>query len=130
MTDGKIFWTQSDIREVQMGKAAIRAGAEMLLWEYRKLAREQQAMSHFYLAGGFGFFMDVGKAVDIGLFPVEFRNRAEPLGNSSLAGAKRFLLEDEKRAEEEVQWIAAHAREINLAMQPDFGELYMKYMHF
>lgn len=136
VTDGKIFFTQSDIREVQMGKAAIRAGAEMLLLEYKRHARELQIkdmaslLSHIYLAGGFGFYMDVGKAVDIGLFPEEFRNRAEPLGNSSLAGAKRFLLEDEKRAEEEVQWIAAHAREINLAMQPDFGDLYMKYMHF
>lgn len=134
--DGKIYFTQSDIREVQMGKAAIRAGVEILLREYDRAVRERQdgdaarRMPRIYLAGGFGFYMDVEKAAGIGLFPAEFRGQTETLGNSALAGAKRFLLEDERRATEEVQWIAAHAKEINLAMQPEFGDLYMKYMQF
>lgn len=121
---GELVFTQEDIREVQLGKSAIRAGIETLLSEY---GREPEKV---YLAGGFGFDMDVEKAVRIGLFPEHMKDRIVPIGNAALAGAKRFLLEDEKTAEEKVRWIAAHTKELNLAMHPQFNEWYLQYMFF
>lgn len=119
-----ICFTQRDIREVQLGKAAIRAGMETLIKEYGKMPDK------VYLAGGFGFYMDVEKAARIGLFPLDMLGKPESAGNTSLAGAKRFLLEEEKIAEQTVNWIAEHTTEKNLAIQTQFNDLYMKYMFF
>lgn len=121
----EVRFTQRDIREIQMGKSAIRAGIETLLLEHRREETEQ-----IYLAGGFGFYMDVEKAIRIGLFPASFSGRVQPIGNSALEGAKQFLLADEKKSKERLQWIVSHAREINLAMHPAFNDFYMQYMFF
>lgn len=133
----EIRFTQRDIREIQMGKSAIRAGMETLLLEYRKvevkhMQEEVRGLEQIqiYLAGGFGFYMDVEKAIRIGLFPVSFSGRVKPLGNSALEGAEQFLLADEKESRERLRWIVSHAREINLAMHPAFNDFYMQYMFF
>lgn len=143
-----VRFTQGDIREIQMGKSAIRAGIETLLLEYEKepgrqpekcsepgqqpaeAARPDCAGIRIYLAGGFGCYMDVEKAIRIGLFPDSFSGRVKAVGNSALEGAMRFLLSEEKEAKSRVQWIASHAKEINLAMHPKFSDLYMEHMFF
>lgn len=117
-----VFLTQRDIREVQMGKSAIRAGIETLTEAYGG------KIGTVFLAGGFGYEMDVAKAVRIGLFPGWFQNQFRLLGNSSLNGVMRFLCEEGAR--EETAWIASHAREINLAMDPGFNDRYLQYMFF
>ncbi len=117
-----VFLTQRDIREVQMGKSAIRAGIETLADAY---AGE---IGTVFLAGGFGYEMDVAKAARIGLFPGWFQKEFRLLGNSSLNGAARFLCEEGARGETE--WIASHAREVNLAMDPGFNDRYLQYMFF
>lgn len=131
-----IRFTQRDIREIQMGKSAIRAGIETLLLEHRK--KEQAAVEpgikepkmQVCLAGGFGYYMDVEKAVRIGLFPENFMGQVKSLGNSALEGAKQYLLAEEEEAKGRLQWIAEHAKEINLAMHPGFHDLYMEHMFF
>ncbi len=118
----EVFLTQRDIREVQMGKSAIRAGIETLADAY------DGKIGTVFLAGGFGYEMDVAKAVRIGLFPGWFKKQFRLLGNSSLNGVVRFLCEEGAR--DETEWIASHAREINLAMDPGFGDRYLQYMFF
>lgn len=143
---GSIQFIQQDIRMVQMGKAAIRAGIEVLLSEYLKrqgvsqtkcvrgIAKEDSTRKAFpieyrvYLAGGFGYFMDVDKAVHIGLFPESFLGRVKAMGNTALLGAIKFLTDP--MGEEKVKWIAEHAEEIKLAEYPSFEEWYLKYMNF
>lgn len=121
--ENRFFLQERDIREIQMGKSAIRAGIETLIEEY---GREPEQI---YLAGGFGVYMDVASAVGIGLLPQNAERNTISIGNSSLEGAKRFLLEGE-RAEACLQWIVEHTREINLAMHAGFQERYMQYMFF
>lgn len=126
-----IYFAQQDVREIQMGKSAIRAGIETLLSEYRK--RDDcvsEAALSVCLAGGFGYYMDVASAIRIGLFPKEFEGRVRSVGNSSLEGAKRFLREEAHGAKECVEWIVNHAQEIGLAMHPEFNELYLQHMFF
>lgn len=117
--------TQKDIREIQMAKAAVRAGIETLTVEYGDDGMRPEVI---YLAGGLGFSMDVGKAVAIGMFPPYFEGRVKALGNSSLEGARRFLAES--GAKDSMEWIAAHAKEMNLALYPGFHELYLQHMSF
>ncbi len=121
----RLFFTQDDIRQVQMAKAAIRAGIELLL-EHAGIAVGQ--VSRVLAAGGFGFALDPEKAIGIGMLPEGFRGKVSGAGNSALEGAKRCLLEPEAGAE--MARLAESAEEINLAMQQGFQERYVEYMQF
>lgn len=139
-----IVFTQRDVREIQMGKSAIRAGIETLLEEHakncvegtveveqtKKAEQAEDGLQQIFLAGGFGYYMDVEKAIRIGLFPDSFAGRVKPLGNSALEGAKKYLLAEENEARSAVEQIVLSAKEINLAMHPAFHELYMQHMFF
>jgi uncharacterized 2Fe-2S/4Fe-4S cluster protein (DUF4445 family) len=128
VADGVIF-TQGDIRQIQMAKAAIRAGIDTISGEYN--ASCGGAADHIFVAGGFGYFMDTDSAIGIGMFPADFSGRTINLGNSSLLGAKRFLLNDnDGDASREVAAIVAAAREINLAGHPGFNDRYLERINF
>lgn len=121
----KIVVTQKDIRELQLAKAAIRAGIEILLKQYH-ISFEQ--LDTVYLAGGFGYKMDSSKAVEIGLFPRELHHKIKAIGNSSLAGANGFLTDN--NSENRINQIISLSKEIHLAKNPDFQDLFIQYMNF
>ena len=81
---GKVRLTQKDIREVQLAKAAVRAGIDILLRRYGIRADQ---VDQVFLAGGFGQKLNPYKAEAIGLLPAGMAARARPVGNTSLAGA-------------------------------------------
>lgn len=124
--DGReIVLTQKDIRELQLAKAAVRAGVETLLLRYG-IRKEQ--VSKVYLAGGFGYRLDTEKAIAIGMLPKEFGNRIEAVGNSSLAGTVKYL--EDEQGDETLQRLVDIAEEISLSEDKDFFELYMGAMMF
>lgn len=116
---------QKDIRELQLAKGAVRAGIEVLL---KKMGIEYGDVKQVYLSGGFGFYLPREKAADIGLLPEELINKMTGVGNTSLKGAEDCLFRED--AEEVLNKIAAGAKGISLAKEPDFQELYLKYMDF
>lgn len=119
--------TQEDIREIQMAKSAIRAGIEILLREY---GAAYGHVRRLYLAGGFGLGMNPASAAGIGLIPPELSDRVIPVGNTALAGACEYLCGPAQENGERMRHIVENSREINLAMHPDFNELYLQYMFF
>ncbi len=121
----RIKLTQQDIREFQMAKAAIRAGLELLIERFHC---SYQEICHVYLAGGLGQYMNIEKAVQVGLFPKELQDKIIAVGNTSLKGAYLELTEPE--AEKREESLITVARDFPLAMDDDFNELYMKYMYF
>lgn len=124
--DGKeIVFTQKDVREIQLAKAAVRAGVETLLLRYG-VTKDQVAK--VYLAGGFGYKLDKEKAVAIGMLPEELKDKIEAVGNSSLAGAVKYL-KDEK-GEEILRKLVEVSTEIGLSTDKDFNEFYMDSMMF
>jgi uncharacterized 2Fe-2S/4Fe-4S cluster protein (DUF4445 family) len=120
----KLVISQKDIRELQMAKAAVRAGIETLVNCYGITYGQ---VDKVYLAGGFGYRMDIEKAIHIGLLPEEFRGKIEAVGNSSLAGALQFP--SVKTAEDEIDHILSVVEEIHLANEEEFSDLYLKYMY-
>lgn len=120
-----IVFKQQDIREVQLAKSAIRAGIETLLRSYG-LTYDQ--VDKVFLAGGFGYQMDIRKAVGIGMLPDEWKDRIQAVGNSSLAGTMTFAFE--RNREHIVKGLIRNAEEITLSEDKNFNELYMKYMMF
>ncbi|MCR5789384.1 MAG: ASKHA domain-containing protein [Lachnospiraceae bacterium] len=125
---GKIVFTAKDIRELQLAKAAIRAGFEVLLKRY---GIGFEALSRLYIAGGFGYYLNTEKASEIGMIPKELLLKTEAVGNSSLNGVIRFMTEENPdHAEASVKRIAESSEEITLSEDPDFGELYIEHMMF
>lgn len=72
------------IREIFLAKAAIRTGIDFLLAEAGTSADSLDAV---FLAGGFGFYLDLDTAYYLGLLPKTFDGRVIVIGNSSLEGA-------------------------------------------
>ncbi|SCW43188.1 Uncharacterized 2Fe-2 and 4Fe-4S clusters-containing protein, contains DUF4445 domain [Lachnospiraceae bacterium C10] len=118
-----LLLTQEDIRQLQMAKAAIAAGIDCLL---RAAQITTTDLSHVYLAGGFGKGLDPKEAAAIGLLPKEVLPVTTAVGNSALAGAKKFLLQGDTGR---LQRIQNSAREILLAEDPAFEALYLKHLN-
>lgn len=120
------YFKQEDIRALQMAKAAVRAGVE-ILWE--EMGRPE--LGQVYLAGGFGYYLDVEAAFAIGLLPSYMRGRVQAVGNTSLAGAYKLGrdLSLEETVGESLEKKLSEIESINLAKKEKFGELYLKYMN-
>jgi uncharacterized 2Fe-2S/4Fe-4S cluster protein (DUF4445 family) len=123
---GESLISQDMIRELQMAKAAIRAGIEILLGACKIRPEEIKTL---YLAGGMGYYIDPEDAIAVGLIPESFRGKIVPVGNTSLRGAACYLREPEN-ARIQLRKITDTAEEIRLAEHPDFEELYISYMAF
>lgn len=132
--DGQsLYMTKGDIRSLQMAKAAVRTGIELLSKRlYYDKKREETEEIRVYLAGGFGYYLNVDAAVRTGLLPKSMQGRIRAVGNTSLAGA--YLL---GRAlwlgiveEETLQKELAHIESINLANQEGFDKRYIGNMNF
>ena len=120
-----ITLTAKDIREVQMAKAAIRAGIEILISAY---GTTYEQIDRLYLAGGFGQKLDCAKAVGIGLLPEELKDKAFAVGNASLAGAVAAAADPSQK--ERFLHVTQNSKEILLANHKHFSDLYIKYMFF
>ena len=124
--DGKkIVFTRKDVRELQLAKAAVRAGVETLV---KRCGIRKEQVAKVYLAGGFGYRLDTDKAIAIGMLPEEFRGRIEAVGNSSLFGAVKFLREE--NAGKRLERIVEISDEVSLSMDVDFQEYYIESMMF
>lgn len=123
--DSGVKITAQDVRQLQLAKSAIRAGLETLLAE-SGLSTEQ--IEHFYIAGGFGKYIDLENAAKIGLISPSLTGKASALGNAAGAGASMILLSADALAESER--IAQMAEVAELSNSPIFMEKYMEYMMF
>ncbi|MCR5715248.1 MAG: ATP-binding protein, partial [Lachnospiraceae bacterium] len=118
-------FTQKDVRELQLAKSAVRAGMEVLIAKYGITAEDLAAV---YIAGGFGFYLNMEKASAIGLISQELLTVVKAAGNTSLQGAVLALTDPQ--AIVQMPKIAQMAEEIPLASDPMFTDLYMEHMMF
>ncbi len=81
--------TQEDILNVVRSKAAVYAAATTMI---HAMGLTLQEVGRVLVAGGFGTYLDIEKAVLIGLLPDLPLDRFRFVGNSSLKGARRTLL--------------------------------------
>lgn len=121
----EIIVTQKDIRELQLAKAAIRAGIETLLHRY---GTSYEEIGSVYLAGGFGYQLDLAKAVHIGLLPEELSGKVIAAGNTSLGGVIRYMTD--ASAKERLQQIIKASSEIHLSNDEEFNRTYIENMNF
>ncbi|MCC7122460.1 MAG: DUF4445 domain-containing protein, partial [Gammaproteobacteria bacterium] len=84
-----VTFTQSDVRAVQLAKAAIRTALDLLLDEAQV---EAGAIDAFVIAGSFGAYIDVGSAIAIGLLPDIPIARFRQVGNAAGLGVRMALV--------------------------------------
>lgn len=97
-----VYVTQKDVRMVQLAKSAICAGIYTLLGE---AGIDVADVDTLYLAGGFGNYLDIDSAANIGLVPAGFVTKTRVIGNAALQGAAQILINrefSEKRMLEEL----------------------------
>jgi uncharacterized 2Fe-2S/4Fe-4S cluster protein (DUF4445 family) len=111
--------TRKDINEIQLAKAAIRAGIEVLL---TKAGLEAEQIERVVVAGAFGTYLDVGSALTIGMFPPLPCERFVQVGNAAGMGAKMALVS--RRCRETAEEIARRVEYVELTTHPRFVEEY------
>ena len=111
--------TQADVRELQLAKAAIRSGIQILL---RDKGLSDEDLDKVVVAGAFGSYLDISSAIAIGMLPTIPVSRFQQVGNAAGMGAKIALVSREKR--EAVQKVVRDIRYIELAVAPDFNKTF------
>lgn len=123
--ESSVVLTQRDVREVQLAKAAIRAGIELLA---QKLGRSAGEIRTVYLAGAFGSRLNPASACRIGMLPPCLENRVIPVGNAAGEGAKLCALSREAWAYS--QTLAKGTEFLELASLPQFQDRYVDALLF
>lgn len=115
--------TQEDVRAIQLAKAALYAGAQMMM-QRLKIEKPDKVV----LAGAFGSVIDKKRALAIGMFPDCGLDNVYAVGNAAGDGARIALLNKEKRVE--ADRIAREVEYIELTAEPGFQEAFVQATQF
>jgi uncharacterized 2Fe-2S/4Fe-4S cluster protein (DUF4445 family) len=115
--------TQADVRAIQLAKAALRAGIDLLM-EHAGI----DAVDEVRLAGAFGAHIDPVHAMVLGLVPDVPVSAVRSVGNAAGSGAVRALLSRAQRAE--VEQVVRAVAKIETATEPRFQELFVAALAF
>ena len=91
-----IVFTESDLKNLIYSKGAVYAGFTTLLGE---AGMDFSMVDRMIITGGFGQYLNIEKAVTIGLLPDIDRSKFAYMGNSSIVGAYMALLSTDYRQE-------------------------------
>ncbi len=112
---------QTDVRAIQLAKAALYAGAKLLLERYGVAAP-----SRVTLAGAFGSHIDVTYAMALGLIPDCDLTKVAAAGNAAGTGARIALLN--LAARREIEEVVRRVEKIETAIEPRFQEYFVAAM--
>jgi uncharacterized 2Fe-2S/4Fe-4S cluster protein (DUF4445 family) len=116
---------QKDIREIQLAKGAISAGIRLLLKEFGAGISD---LSHIYITGAFGNYINPKSGLDIGLFPDTALKKIRFLENGAGTGARLFLLSEKTRKEAET--LAKKVRHVEFFGRMDYPDVFIESLDF
>ena len=117
----KITITQDDVRAIQLAKAALHAGCQLLIDHFGV-----DRVDRIRLAGAFGSLIDPVHALVLGLVPDCDVEQVTAAGNAAAAGAQIALLSADARTR--IEDIASRIEKIETATEPDFQEYFVAAM--
>jgi len=120
-----VTFNQHDVRAVQLAKAAIRTGVELLL---RERALRENDIEWVVIAGAFGYYIDVGNAIAIGLLPALPLDRFKQVGNAAGAGVRQMLASRAMRTR--ARELAKACRYLELSTRGDFQKTFLHNIGF
>jgi uncharacterized 2Fe-2S/4Fe-4S cluster protein (DUF4445 family) len=113
--------TQNDVRAIQLAKAALHAGARLLM---ERLGVD--AVDRIRLAGAFGNHIDVTYAMVLGMLPDCALDKVSSAGNAAGTGARIALLD--RRARTDIELLVRRVEKIETAVEPRFQEFFVDAM--
>ncbi len=117
-----LYVTQDDVRAIQLAKAALYAGAKVLM---KRAGIE--TVDRIILAGAFGSYIDPLYALVLGLIPDCDPQHIVAVGNAAGDGARIALLNRSKRRE--AQELAHSVRYVETAIAQDFQDEFVGAIH-
>lgn len=117
--------TQKDVREVQLAKAAIRAGIELMA---ARQGRKIEEIQKVLLAGAFGNYLNPRSACRIGMIPPQLLEKIQPIGNAAGEGSKLCAMNAGEYAY--ASELASHTEFLELASLPEFQDCYVDCLTF
>jgi uncharacterized 2Fe-2S/4Fe-4S cluster protein (DUF4445 family) len=117
-TGRDIVLTQQDVRAVQLGKSALRAGIEILL-----AARGVRRLDQILLAGTFGTHLEPDDLLRIGVVPPIAVERIRSIGNAAGDGARQALFS--RRERQRAARISGRLQVLELSGREDFQDLFV-----
>jgi uncharacterized 2Fe-2S/4Fe-4S cluster protein (DUF4445 family) len=115
-----VVLTEIDIENLIRAKGAIYSGCMTLLTE---VGLSIQDIAHIILAGGFGSYVDLGKAMTIGLLPEMEPEKVTFIGNGSLMGARMSSLTN--RIRKDVVEVTKKMTNFELSDTPSYMDNYI-----
>ncbi len=120
-----VYISQKDIRQLQLAKAAIRAGLDTLLHEC-KLSYDD--LDEIILCGGFGSYLRPESAARIGLLPKDAAGKTRAIGNAAGNGAAQIL--QSRPQQQEALHICEQMETIELSTNRYFLDRFIQTMNF
>jgi uncharacterized 2Fe-2S/4Fe-4S cluster protein (DUF4445 family) len=122
---GDVYFTQDDVRQVQLAKSAIRAAIDILMTE---AGIEPAAIHRVVIAGGFGYSLRPENLEVIGLLPPGMGAKVFFAGNTCRIGCVRLLrnVSNRRFLESRMQRV----EHVPIETRPDFMDLYVESMEF
>ena len=115
-----ITFSEADISALAQAKGANVAGVRIVLGEYGIRSSD---LDVFYLAGGFGRYLNVDASKRIGLIPNIDGSRIRQVGNAAIEGACLALLSRTKRAE--LEQLVRRVTHCRLETHPAFFDIFV-----
>jgi uncharacterized 2Fe-2S/4Fe-4S cluster protein (DUF4445 family) len=120
-----ITLNRRDVNQIQLAKAAIRSGIEVLI-EYAGITTAEIEL--VFLAGAFGTYLDISSAMEIGMFPRLPLERFFQVGNAAGSGAREMLLSTQQR--ENAEKIMDKIKYIELTIAKNYSDIFMNAIGF
>lgn len=113
--------TQNDVRAIQLAKAALYAGARLLM---DRLGIDR--VDRIRLAGAFGSHIDVKYAMVLGMIPDCDLDKVTSAGNAAGTGARIALLD--RKARKEIEEVVRQVEKIETAVESRFQQHFVEAM--
>lgn len=123
--DGGITLSEADIDQLNLAKSAVSVGIKILLDRYGVALED---IDLIYLAGAFGYYINLRNAMRIGLLPTVKLSKVDKVGNAAIEGARQVLVSLSKR--EDAEALAARIEHIKLEEERDFIEQFVGELYF
>jgi len=117
----RLVVTQNDVRQIQLAKAALYAGARLLM-DHMGV----EAVDRIVLAGAFGSHIDTTYAMVLGMIPDCDLKKVSAAGNAAGTGARIALLN--KQARREIEEVVRRIEKVETAIEPRFQEHFVNAM--
>lgn len=121
--ENPLYVKQTDVRAVQLAKAALAAGVNLLV-DYL----ECPAFDEVLLAGAFGTHLDSQYVADIGIIPMASAGQIRSVGNAAGMGAAMALYNQAEKAR--IIEAVMHIIKVETATEPKFQDYFVAAMRF